>query len=41
MIARMTEAWIFAYEFPFLSFRGNAPPFRGIMTRKAVDKFSA
>lgn len=25
----------------FLSFRGNTPPFRGIMTRKTVGKFSA
>lgn len=33
--------WIFAYESLFLSFRGNTPPFRGIMTRKTVGKFSA
>lgn len=34
MIARMTEAWIFACGFLFLSFRGNAPLFRGIMAHE-------
>lgn len=34
MIARMTEAWIFTCGFLFLSFRGNAPLFRGIMTHE-------
>ena len=30
----MTEAWIFTCGFLFLSFRGNAPLFRGIMTHE-------
>lgn len=34
MIARMTESWIFACGFLFLSFRGNAPLFRGIMAHE-------
>lgn len=36
MIARMTEAWIFACGFLFLSFRGNAPLFRGIMAHESA-----